>query len=108
MTFYFSEHKREGMTKAGAPSVAFNVVLMTDLGTFAFTGWRLIKGRLVPPAVKVQRGPNIRYIDTVLMDDGLVRQMVQALRAQGFPVAETDDAALGGVLTQERMERVLS
>ena len=104
MTFHISKTKHEGVTRAGAPSVALNVVLESDIGVIAFTGFRLIKGKLVPPAVKLRTG---RYVDTVMMDEVLLRKLLADLRAGGFPVAETDEEALTGVLTQERLDRIL-
>lgn len=107
MTWHFSPTPRKTETRAGVETVIFNVVLETDAGMFAFTGFRVIGGRVVPPAVLVKTGKGTRYVDTVLFDEALMRSMVKALRERGFPVAEGEEEAVGAVLTQERVQRVL-
>lgn len=110
MTFYFSEHPKPLKFRSGEEGLAVNVVIETDVGMFAYTGFRIVKGRVMPPAVKVGgRGGVTKWIDTVLLDPPVAIRLVQAMRERGFPVGEDDEhAAEWCYLKQEKIERMLA
>lgn len=111
MTFYFSETPKPLTFRNGGTGLAVNVVVETDVGMFAYTGFRIVKGKVMPPAAKVGggKGGTAKWIDTVLLDPSVAVRMVQAMRERGLPVAEEDEvAAEWCVLKQEKIERMLS
>jgi hypothetical protein len=104
--FHISRVKTH-LIKSGQTAISFNAGYVDKEGRLSWliVGLRLMGGRLYPPMMAV--GRTKEYRATVYLGEGLVEELIEALRKEGVEVdSENGGSAL--VINQERVERSLS